>query len=681
MIRAAIIGFLGMICFETINAQNTIAAIRLQYVMGDTLVSQKSIDISASTQYQQQYSYDPLVRLIASHTYQKTASNQSIHIDRHAVYPISHDLNGNKLAITRNGYNPQNTQFEQIDSLQFSFNANQLQAVQDLGNGGGATQAYQYNQNGNLIYNERKGIDSILYTLVGDRVREIVFNDGKRIQFVYDAKGNRLAQHVVDVQGNQSGVLYADQKEYNQTATGNIQMEAVYDEYGRLVPVANNILMPSISMRDELGNGLVYAADVDGNGRIDTATDILQRQVYYPFGLAYGGLVQPTTGIINKYQYNGDPISAQQAAVENTEQRMLKIDAHGLDEYHAFFRSYDPSVGQWYQQDPKAIDAESPYVAMRNTPNRLADRLGDYPYQNDPKYTIPTSFDLENSIKKSFRLNRSDFLGSVNGPTSKPKPLKKKHEPNHSLWHEALPPFPSSGAFGDEPVIVPNTGLSSKLSIQEEYSVKPFNYKLPLVLDKPNKFSMPMRVGSWPFLNEAQYQRAGKEVVGNLNKLKKDFNVGYYLSKDALAIGVTLEFRNFVFLSKVGLYQFEGVFFHHNSAAKEMASHLLTTQIGTGLDGSGRGTLSDYDIDNPSYTQMKQFILYASGPYPASEINDISQQTGYYKRGIEIGFKYGFFHKPKKTNFFRLNSHESFLRPPSLISDDSYQLITHYGSQ
>ncbi|WP_345261740.1 RHS repeat-associated core domain-containing protein, partial [Marivirga lumbricoides] len=79
---------------------------------------------------------------------------------------------------------------------------------------------------------------------------------------------------------------------------------------------------------------------------------------YYPFGLTFNSYQRSYT-TANNFKFNGierDPI---------------------LDLDMAFFRSYDPALGRWWQIDPKTSERESPYVGMGNNPIFYSDHLGD----------------------------------------------------------------------------------------------------------------------------------------------------------------------------------------------------------------------------------------------------------------------------------------------------------------
>jgi RHS repeat-associated protein len=54
----------------------------------------------------------------------------------------------------------------------------------------------------------------------------------------------------------------------------------------------------------------------------------------------------------------------------------------GLNAYEAHYRMLDPSIGRWWQIDPKieeSYESWSPYTSMANDPVKMSDPLGDVP--------------------------------------------------------------------------------------------------------------------------------------------------------------------------------------------------------------------------------------------------------------------------------------------------------------
>jgi RHS repeat-associated protein len=90
---------------------------------------------------------------------------------------------------------------------------------------------------------------------------------------------------------------------------------------------------------------------------------VIQSTDFYPFGMSHQ---QPLAGTLpNKYLYNGMEYQTEA----------------GLDVYSAGFRTYDPSLGRWWQQDPlqDALPGQSAYHQAFNNPIAFADPLGLWP--------------------------------------------------------------------------------------------------------------------------------------------------------------------------------------------------------------------------------------------------------------------------------------------------------------
>ncbi|MGB3547102.1 MAG: RHS repeat-associated core domain-containing protein [Saprospiraceae bacterium] len=122
-------------------------------------------------------------------------------------------------------------------------------------------------------------------------------------------------------------------------------------------------------LADHLGNTVVLFEDRDGDGYVssslaDPATaEVLQRELYYPFGLPLRGTVpiQPTP--TQDFLYNGKE----------------DVWGSGLLDYGA--RMYDPTAGRWLGVDPLAdrYGSVSPYNYVLNNPMLLVDPDGRMP--------------------------------------------------------------------------------------------------------------------------------------------------------------------------------------------------------------------------------------------------------------------------------------------------------------
>jgi RHS repeat-associated protein len=237
-----------------------------------------------------------------------------------------------------------------IDDLQYGYlqtNKNRLASVTDASdlnrgfkNPTSATQLYTYDNNGNITKEPYKTIASIEYYF-NNLPKQVTYTDGSKISWWYDANGVKLRKFV------QPAAVRNLPKSYNYYFRGievgdSLGLDyKVYLPEGRLVkrstPLPNGVLWDyEFTITDHLGNARVQFSDKNGNQTIEPATEILQINHYYPFGLnqegawAKGGLAE------NKYQYNGKEL--------NTE---LGLD---LEDYGG--RWYNPALGRWVEVDP-----------------------------------------------------------------------------------------------------------------------------------------------------------------------------------------------------------------------------------------------------------------------------------------------------------------------------------------
>jgi RHS repeat-associated protein len=117
---------------------------------------------------------------------------------------------------------------------------------------------------------------------------------------------------------------------------------------------------------DHLGNTVVLFEDKNDDGLITDnpsdpeASEVLQRKLYYPFGMELRGTRPVRPVVAQRYLYNG----------------IERNDELGLD--LAMFRSYDPAIGRWLQVDPLAELAPelTPYRIGFNNPISFTDPLG-----------------------------------------------------------------------------------------------------------------------------------------------------------------------------------------------------------------------------------------------------------------------------------------------------------------
>lgn len=131
-------------------------------------------------------------------------------------------------------------------------------------------------------------------------------------------------------------------------------------EEGRVLKTENTFRY-EYNITDHLGNVRVSFSDIIEDGVINEATEVLQEDHYYPFGLRLGGL-STSSGVPNRYRYNGKELQ----------------DELGLNWYDYGARMYDPSIGRWNGVDALAekYGSSSPYNYVMNSPMNMVDPDG-----------------------------------------------------------------------------------------------------------------------------------------------------------------------------------------------------------------------------------------------------------------------------------------------------------------
>lgn len=129
----------------------------------------------------------------------------------------------------------------------------------------------------------------------------------------------------------------------------------------------SGIKLPNTRYKDHLGSIRLSYADADGNGSI-AATEIIEEDNYYPFGLKHTGY--------NLVTANGNA-RAQKIKFQGQERQ----DELGLNIYDYGARNYDPAIGRWFNIDPLAEKSRrhSPYNYAFNNPIRFIDPDGMSP--------------------------------------------------------------------------------------------------------------------------------------------------------------------------------------------------------------------------------------------------------------------------------------------------------------
>ena len=321
------------------------------------------------------YEYDYLNRLEQA-DYSDVDSSGVKSTDNKYTTSIGYaDMRGNIQSITRNSYiwNDSCWSVGQIDNLNFSYHSftNRLKDVADNAPSANrdrgftyydAAQSgadYEYDQNGNLIYDPSKAMTVEYNYLNLPTIME--FPDCKVIEFVYDAAGAKLSKIVRQESNPIKRKDYLGGIEYV-----NNQIEAIYHSEGR-VYYEEGVGRYEYNLTDHLGNVRLSFTDRDTDGVIEATDDpetneILSETHYYPFGMTMEGPWMQNAGRENPYLYNGKELN---------EEFGLNWSSYGA-------REYDASIGRWMTVDPLAEKyiGWSPYNYTMNNPIRQIDPDG-----------------------------------------------------------------------------------------------------------------------------------------------------------------------------------------------------------------------------------------------------------------------------------------------------------------
>ncbi|UUC44157.1 DUF6443 domain-containing protein [Flavobacterium cerinum] len=336
------------------------------------------------------FAYDKLSRLTSSF-YQKPES--AIPVTGSYDEKVSYDKNGNITGIRRNGNLDNPSVKIEIDQLDYTYNGNKLKRVIDLSNNpdgfsdnayGSQADDYQYDLNGNLTNDANKQITSITYNHF-DLPTEIVFSAGNKINYLYDAGGNKL-QKKVTVGSTVSTTDYLQDFVYE---NGNLKYFS--NEEGYVSVNSGTFFNYVYNYKDHLGNVRLSWTWEDKSGSLR----IIDENHYYPFGLKH------TAYNTQEYVYVpslGDAPGYNRPVLEQVGTRgvvsiykdkfngkELENDL-GLNYYAMDYRQYDGAIGRFVGIDALAGQAadSSPYSFGFNNPAVFNDPTGLCPECPDP---------------------------------------------------------------------------------------------------------------------------------------------------------------------------------------------------------------------------------------------------------------------------------------------------------
>lgn len=337
------------------------------------------------------YSYDNLNRLLNAN-YSKPGN--PLTPDNYSE-ALTYDENGNILTLVR--YGDRDTDgavgVNLIDELEYTYSnkSNKLVKVFDSSSNpqgfnddsDGITDSgndYTYDENGNMISDDNKGITSITYNHLNLPV-EIQFGSNGKITYLYNSAGQKITKHVEDFISTDDNVTTYMSGGF-QYKNSELQFFPHAEGYVNtaLVEVTCMTCRPAsvsytrsydyvFNYTDHLGNiRLSYGID-PSTGNIK----IIEENHYYPFGLKHTnynsdvllysksssgtGKLKPTPVAVEpsyKYKFNGFELQ----------------DELGLNWYDYQARNYDPALGRWMNIDPLAETSRrySPYTYCLNNP-------------------------------------------------------------------------------------------------------------------------------------------------------------------------------------------------------------------------------------------------------------------------------------------------------------------------
>ena len=335
--------------------------------------------------------------------YGEGTTTQTTYNSNYNVEVGSYDKQGNILQLIRRGMvmpdfraarivGGYDATFGIIDNLTYRYKGNQLSSVSNLAtsfpyykdamyftDGCDESSEYIYDDNGNMVTDKNKGIESIAYNFLNlpDKIsRNKVDASGypsggapygqEVIAFLYDADGNMLGKKYVTE--SSSIIQPGDFRPVpGVVAAKSSLVRSKLDYCGSFIyenDTLRRILIPDGYV--ELNNGrqtyYYYAKDHQGNNRVvaDQVGSVKQVNHYYPFGGLFG---VSTNGSVQSYKYNGKEL-----------ERM-----HGLDWYFFGNRMQDPVLGRFHTMDRFCENyyALSPYQFAANNPFNNIDVNGD----------------------------------------------------------------------------------------------------------------------------------------------------------------------------------------------------------------------------------------------------------------------------------------------------------------
>ncbi|MFT3994123.1 MAG: RHS repeat-associated core domain-containing protein, partial [Dysgonomonas sp.] len=311
--------------------------------------------------------YDNLSRLTAANYLENTVANANYKT------AYTYDKHGNIQTLQRYGKTTTGSTFGLIDNLTISYTGNQLLKVDetistitmsesaDFKKYATAAAEYYYNANGAMTKDLNKGITDIQYNSLNlPRIVDIKSPVAEaRNEYTYSAGGQKLK--VVQRWNPNYSTAPLIGSSINTTLLTSTKTT---DYVGRMI-YENGSLKRILVEGGYIENNTYYFYLTDhlGNNRIvaDASGVVVQRNHYYPFGMAYAETPTAEQGK-QPYKYNGKELDAM----------------HGLNLYDYSARQLDNAIPRFTSVDPMAEKyySISPYAYCANNPMRFTDPTG-----------------------------------------------------------------------------------------------------------------------------------------------------------------------------------------------------------------------------------------------------------------------------------------------------------------
>lgn len=219
----------------------------------------------------------------------------------------------------------------------------------------------KHDSRGNVIQAMHKGIERIDYHPVSNRATKIQLTDGRTLTFNYDAQGERVLKRVSDSTGQTTKEIHYVRDESGRTL---VEREITYIAGGLRSDVsATAYIYGPRGLIGFIREHSFYSVITDHEGSIRLVVKGDEVVAAYDY-LPYGNFMR---------EYRSDPNG--QISYRFTGQEW--DEEIGLYNFHARF--YDPSIGRFYQFDPKE-QYFSPYKYAGNSPISMIDPNGEFAF-------------------------------------------------------------------------------------------------------------------------------------------------------------------------------------------------------------------------------------------------------------------------------------------------------------